>query len=206
MFIIDRFSSHCNEIEASMMNWRKTSLLCRLPGLECAGLEQSAVQSTLRLFMAHGPVASCESASVPDSAFSGELARIRDAIVASGFGRARGTGWTLTSEGVNEMSGAKALSHPQPFFRVRDGLALQDRTEYELLKILQDGGWTWQLWVPPSKRRRSDPHLPAGFRRNAPLLRAMLAPAWCAGLSRCQTTEHRTSQSRRIHAQHMLGL
>ena len=69
--------------------------------------------------MDRGAVVTSDSAAVPDSMFCGESAQIRDAIVAAGYAQARGTGWTLTLEGANEMMGSKALSSPQLFSHQR---------------------------------------------------------------------------------------
>ena len=165
-----------------MVNWNKTSLVWGLPAVEQEGFARQAVHSTLRLFMDRGAVVTSDSAAVPDSMFCGESAQIRDAIVAAGYAQARGTGWTLTLEGANEMMGSKALSSPQPFFRIRDCIALEDMTEYELIKTLQDRGWSWCLWVPPSKRRKRDPPLPIGYRRHDPLVYYTTAKVQCGYL------------------------
>ena len=181
-FIIEGFRTNANAIEESMVNWNKTSLVWGLPAVEQEGFARQAVHSTLRLFMDRGAVVTSDSAAVPDSMFCGESAQIRDAIVAAGYAQARGTGWTLTLEGANEMMGSKALSSPQPFFRIRDCIALEDMTEYELIKTLQDRGWSWCLWVPPSKRRKKDPPLPIGYRRHDPLVYYSTAKVQCGYL------------------------
>lgn len=52
------------------------------------------------------------------------------------------------------MQSARGLSAPRRVFQPRPGLKLHDKTEFELIQDLRGSGWSWQLWVPRSKRRR----------------------------------------------------
>ena len=84
-FVLDGFSTDANGFEETMTNWSKSSFVWSLPAIVCQGFESLQVHATLKLFMDHGAVVADESASVPASAFSSDSARIRDALVASGF-------------------------------------------------------------------------------------------------------------------------
>ena len=62
---------------------------------------------------------------------------------------------TLTDLACKRLHSSYTGMGSVPFFDVGGGvgsMALEDKTTYELLRALTDSGWTWQQWVPPSKR------------------------------------------------------
>jgi hypothetical protein len=63
--------------------------------------------------------------------------------------------WFLTAEGTARIVRCSSASKPQAVFQVRDDpIPLTDRSTYELLVKLEQDGWTWRPWVPPSGRTR----------------------------------------------------
>ena len=52
--------------------------------------------------------------------------------------------WQFTTSGMREIAPARQLMNPQPVLAVRPSLALNDKDAYELMLLLDDGGWRWQ--------------------------------------------------------------
>ena len=61
--------------------------------------------------------------------------------------------WLLTTNARQRLQSVSSISALGPLFAVRDQLSLGDRTVYELMNALGHA-WTWQLWVPKSKRTK----------------------------------------------------
>ena len=55
------------------------------------------------------------------------------------------------------------VERPRQFFCVRDGLALEDYTCFELTLLLRKSEWCWRPWIAPNKRRKADP-VPIDYR------------------------------------------
>ena len=64
-------------------------------------------------------------------------------------------GWQLTKKALSSMSVARSVEHPSAFQDLQTSSpALEDQTQYELLKRLRDQGWEWK----PLKRGQSTPY------------------------------------------------
>ena len=73
----------------------------------------------------------------------------------------------LTDRGAGSMVSRQKLGEAVPIYRIRPNIPLGDKSEYELMSLLEENGWTWNAWIPPSKRRRSDAPLPLGYKLGA---------------------------------------
>ena len=60
--------------------------------------------------------------------------------------------WKLTPEGEARLSVSVVLRTPQPTFRVREGIALEDMTTFELLRTLLFEEWACRLQPPRTRR------------------------------------------------------
>jgi hypothetical protein len=60
--------------------------------------------------------------------------------------------WRLTVEGMKTLMSVMVLGQHRHVYEVREGVMLEDRTTFELIKTLQNAGWTWRKWQPPSRR------------------------------------------------------
>jgi hypothetical protein len=78
--------------------------------------------------------------------------------------------WFFTQEGWERCISIPMCHSPRQVFKVRENLALEDATGYELLMILQDQGWRWDKWVSMGKRKKGLPAIPVGFTSGSPLL------------------------------------
>jgi len=61
-------------------------------------------------------------------------------------------GWRLTERAVINLKSAQRLVQPQPAFKLREHLALEDLTTYEILAVLAGAGWhmhpaQWEQWT-----------------------------------------------------------
>ncbi len=65
-----------------------------------------------------------------------------------------GNSWFFTQAGIAATTRLSIVSAPRLVFEGRRDLPLENLTTYELVMKLKDDAWTWQLWVPPSGRRR----------------------------------------------------
>lgn len=73
--------------------------------------------------------------------------------------------WYLTQLGCDSVAQTVcSVTDAELFFRVRDEVAIEDRTCYELVRMLSSDDWVWDVWVPPSnRRRRSTASIPYGY-------------------------------------------
>lgn len=72
--------------------------------------------------------------------------------------------WLLTRTALSGMRPTTRLSSPSKVFCVRsETLALEDRTDFELLQIMEGTGWQCLPWIPPSKRKKKDAPPPNGY-------------------------------------------
>ena len=62
--------------------------------------------------------------------------------------------WFFTEQGALRLTTVVRISEPQQVFALRDEMALEQLTPYELIVSLADADWAWSAWVPPSKRGR----------------------------------------------------
>ena len=60
----------------------------------------------------------------------------------------------FTEQGALRLTTVVRISEPQQVFALRDEMALEQLTPYELIVSLADADWAWSAWVPPSKRGR----------------------------------------------------
>ena len=75
----------------------------------------------------------------------------------------------LTSLGREKLSTALECSKSSLLASVRPELALEDRTDYELIKMLEaDGRWQWQPWRPAKTRANMNPPLPDAYFPDGP--------------------------------------
>ena len=51
----------------------------------------------------------------------------------------------ITRDCAKSVSPSQCLSNPVPVFAVRPDIALEDRTPYELIRMLREAGWTWSI-------------------------------------------------------------
>ena len=61
--------------------------------------------------------------------------------------------WRLTSEGMLNIAYSWVLNASYRVLDVRADLALEERTQWELMLMLEERGWEWQPLT--GKRRRS---------------------------------------------------
>ena len=54
--------------------------------------------------------------------------------------------WSLTQAGVSRLSFLHRLAAPEPLFKVRARLQLEDASSFELLVMLRNAGWEWRRW------------------------------------------------------------
>ena len=75
-----------------------------------------------------------------------------------GFVEQRSGGkWFLTDAAMPYVQHTTMrITNPRPMFEVREDLALEDRTCYELVCMLKRDHWTWGEWIAPSKRKRKE--------------------------------------------------
>ena len=75
-----------------------------------------------------------------------------------GFVEQRSGGkWFLTDAAMPYVQHTTMrITNPRPMFEVREDLALEDRTCYELMCMLKRDHWTWGEWIAPSKRKRKE--------------------------------------------------
>ena len=76
-----------------------------------------------------------------------------------------GCRWVSTVLGVHSMCHNRRLRNPRPLFEVRSVLPLKDQSVFELMTQLRDA-WTWQEWLPPSRRPRTC-MIPIGYSQEA---------------------------------------
>ena len=60
--------------------------------------------------------------------------------------------WSLTAEGIACAEVSSVLSSPTSALQVRSGISDDERTRFELMMMLQSGGWVCQVYVKPSRR------------------------------------------------------
>ena len=68
----------------------------------------------------------------------------------------------FTSGGAAQLSACYFLRRPEPAIRVRPAICLQDRTSYELIKMLDTDGWSWARLPSSAKQRSTLMYLPDG--------------------------------------------
>ena len=70
--------------------------------------------------------------------------------------------YLFTEQGALRLATVVRISEPQQVFALRDEMALEQLTPYELIVSLADADWAWSAWVPPSKRGRllADAYVP----------------------------------------------
>ena len=113
-------------------------------GLGCLTLPNYATQadsSLLQRLMAAKAFEGQES-GLPDTALSGAMRTCLQDMEHDGWVVSDSThGWQLTKKALSSMSVARSVEDPCAF---EDCPALEDRTCYELLKLLKDQGWEWK--------------------------------------------------------------
>ena len=66
--------------------------------------------------------------------------------------------------GPGALMNTTTLTRPQSALSPREGLALEDRTSWELILELRSAAWEWAPWVAPTRRgRRSNVAVPLGY-------------------------------------------
>ena len=71
--------------------------------------------------------------------------------------------WVLTVAGLQALKSCAKLGSPSGALSLREHIPTQDRSVYELIDMLQANDWQWRPWVPKSKRRRRDGHIPESY-------------------------------------------
>ena len=74
------------------------------------------------------------------------------------------SGWQLAKGWIPALAYGRRIHSPRQLFTPREGLALQEKSVYELLKFMVSDGWRWKLWIPVSKRRKHGPAFPSGYK------------------------------------------
>ena len=70
----------------------------------------------------------------------------------------------LTHGSLARLMNTTTLTRPQSALFPREGLALEDRTSWELILELRSAEWEWAPWVAPTRRgRRSKVAVPLGY-------------------------------------------
>ena len=72
--------------------------------------------------------------------------KVLDVLKSAGIAKVAddGRSWQLTEEGLQSISYAWRLGKPFPVLTVREGVALEDATSWEVLKFLDQEKWTWR--------------------------------------------------------------
>ena len=137
--------------------WKQTSLFWTMPGLQQAHFHH--VSAVVDLFMqAAAFPGKHPTLGLSQNSLSADQHAAVQILVDKGYVEERqvahgSTALFLTQDGMSAMHPARILASPTPAFAVREEVPVKDRTEYELVKELEAGGWEWRLWVPPYKRR-----------------------------------------------------
>ena len=76
--------------------------------------------------------------------------------------------WQLSAIGMHNLLPVVLYNNTRPLFRLRPGLALEDRTTYELTKMLELDGFQLARWIPQSQRTKRTPFIPIGFYPDSP--------------------------------------
>ena len=77
--------------------------------------------------------------------------------------------WIMTETGFGNFISSACYVSPSPLFVLRHGnLALTDRTNYELVRMLELDSWELEEWRPVKQRRKNHPLIPLGYLPGAP--------------------------------------
>jgi hypothetical protein len=77
----------------------------------------------------------------------------------------------LSDRALKMLDMSIRLSSPVAGFAPRENIPIADLSSYELIRRLQDEGWTWSKWKAPGKKRKQQPLELLGYRPG-------LAKAW----------------------------
>ena len=154
--LVDEFS--LEGIKDSVFIWKREGLGWRIPGASDAGdLNDEEAGSVIRgCVAAHAYHGTHYVGFLPPDNLTRAVTTMEqlgyvvpDSLVA---GR-----WVLAVKALSDMRPTTRLCSPLKVFLVQgEALALEDRTEFELLQIMDGSGWECLPWVPPSKRKKKD--------------------------------------------------
>ena len=134
-------------LEDSLLGWRKSSgLVFSLRGMpQVEGVDNAAMSTVVTdiVLSQQAP-----SRYVPPNAVS---QRVLDFLSEAGVVECCHDSWRLTGLGMQRLSHGLKLERPFKVCQRRE-VPIADMTTYELIVLLRERGWVWNLWVPKSKR------------------------------------------------------
>ena len=154
-FLLRGFAGNLDELQTTMRTWDSASLAWTLRDSHLYGFQHGELHNLL-----HGMVTAAAFESSEDSpGFSAVQTQMPVLQMLAQHGLVTSTGredirWHLTDKATKQLTTCSKLENPSRVFRVREHLPLQERSAYELMMAMQEAGWEWRRWVPPSKRTR----------------------------------------------------
>ena len=154
-FLLSGLSGSVEDLQTCMRKWGSTELAWTFRGSQSYGHAHGELHGLLRGMVEASAFVTHEE-SLGYSALPEEVSILQGLeqhglVAAAGHEDVR---WSFTELGTKELTSCLRLSAPSRVFQLREGIPLQDKTTYELMMSLQEEGWEWQRWVPPSKRTR----------------------------------------------------
>jgi hypothetical protein len=138
------------------VRWTKTQSCYTFPAVVCDGCSLDEIRSVTKGLMD----TSAFHNNVESRGFRGTLeqSKLLRTLEKHDYVCQREEGsdasWFFTELGISVVTRCSIVSEPRPVYEVRNDLPLENLSSYELAVKLEQGGWKWQLWIPPSGRRR----------------------------------------------------
>ncbi|CAE7488403.1 unnamed protein product, partial [Symbiodinium sp. KB8] len=154
-FLLSSFVGNVEELQTGVRKWQSTSLLWSFRAAAWQQGDHAQYHELLDGIVAAGAFENNEQ-SLGFTTTQQQLPLLREL---QGLGLASSAGredirWRLTESGVRNLTTCARLQDPVRLFQPRELPKLEDCTQYELILAMQEQGWEWQLWVPPSRRTR----------------------------------------------------
>ena len=154
-FLLRGFAGNLDELQTTMRTWDSATLAWTLRNSNLYGFQHGEIHNLL-----HGMVTAGAFESSQDSlGFSAMQTQMPVLQMLGQHGLVTSTGredirWYFTDKGTKQLTTCSKLENPSRVFRIREHLPLQERSTYELMIAMQEAGWEWRRWMPPSKRTR----------------------------------------------------
>lgn len=155
-FLLQDLSCDVSALEQGARVLQRSSVAWGMPSLALQGFDFGPTSHLLSLFMDKAAYpGDHDTTGLPRNTVPAASQPALQAMLEAGYAQEMGAGrqLALTPAGVRNIAGQKRLTKPTKFFAVRADVALHERTQYELVILLERGGWSWKEWAPPSRRR-----------------------------------------------------
>ena len=161
VYVLSRFTA--DDVIQTCMIYKSGCQHWTIPGLELRpGIEDMELCLLIRSFMTTGAYPGGRLDADGVALFGMAEACAQDLQVIGHCEVVAGR-WRLTMQGQQALRTCSLVERPTPLFQLRDDLAIEDMSLFELQLSLANAGWQWREWLPPSKRKRVDALIPAAY-------------------------------------------